>query len=221
MTELENKLKTISTDISQCKYLSNNILGKLGYTLVEYIESSGTQFINTGVNIKSNLKIDITFLATKNTNQYQTIFGARSELRGFPGLGFDTENNGKYAINYNGEQKFNKNFDLFGSKCNVIFDNNNLVLTNLETGQIQNMSRGATKFEYEYPIYLFALNTNGTTACQSSAKIYECKIYDENILVRYFVPAKDNEGKPCLVDILSELKYYNMGTGEFISGEEI
>lgn len=207
-----------SEDYNDCLALSNKILEDLRYTQVEYLESSGTQFINTGVNIKSNLKIDITFLATKNTNQYQTIFGARSELSGFPGLGFDTENNGEYAINYNGESKFNKNFDLFGSKCNVVFDNNILTLTNLETNQTQTMSRGATKFEYEYPIYLFALNTNGTTVCQSSAKIYECKIYDNGELIRNFIPAVDGGNDPCLVDILSETKYYNLGTGQFTCG---
>lgn len=210
-----------SEDYNDCLALSSEILGDLGYTQVEYLESSGTQYINTGVNPKSNLKIDITFLATENSNQYQSLFGGRSANAGLPGLGFDVKNNNQYAINYNGESKFNKNFDLFGSKCNVVFDNNILTLTNLETKQTQTMSRVATIFEYETPIYLFALNTNGETVCQSSVKIYECKIYDNGELIRNFIPAVDGGNDPCLVDILSETKYYNLGIGEFTVGEEV
>jgi hypothetical protein len=41
-------------------------------------------------------------------------------------------------------------------------------------------------------LYLFAANNGGSMAYPSSIKLYELKIYDENNLIRYFVPCVRN-----------------------------
>ena len=222
MSDLKTNLDSILSKVTSCINKTDNILHGMQY--ISYLESTGAQCIDTGVKSKSNLKIDITFLATKNVNDYQTIFGSRSEVNNYRGLGFDVENRGEYSVNYNGENKFRKTIDLFDKKCNILMDNNVVTLTllDLENDNQQIMTAATSSdFEYDYPIYLFALNSGNNVVSQSSAKIYECKIFDNNVLVRHFVPVKDENGEPCLYDIITMNFYYNLGSGEFIAGERI
>lgn len=49
-----------------------------GYKRREYIQSSGTQYIDTGFKPNNNTKVVIDFELTENTGKHQIIFGARS-----------------------------------------------------------------------------------------------------------------------------------------------
>ena len=53
-------------------------------------------------------------------------------------------------------------------------------------------------------------------------RIYYCKIYDGDTLVRDFIPVLDETNQtPCLYDKVSETYFYNQGTGDFIPSEFI
>ena len=52
-------------------------------------------------------------------------------------------------------------------------------------------------------------------------KVYYCKIWDNETLVRDFVPWKDEFGIICLHDNVENKNYYNQGTGTFIAGNEV
>lgn len=49
-------------------------------------------------------------------------------------------------------------------------------------------------------------------------KIYYFKIYDNDVLVRDFIPVLDHNGSPCMYDKVSKQFFYNSGTGDFIAG---
>lgn len=51
-------------------------------------------------------------------------------------------------------------------------------------------------------------------------KLYSCKIWNDNILVRDFIPVLNKAGVPCLYDKVEEKFYYNQGEGEFLYGNE-
>ena len=42
--------------------------------------------------------------------------------------------------------------------------------------------------------------------------------YDNDKIIRNFVPALDTTNKPCLYDTVSKQPFYNHGTGEFLYG---
>ena len=48
--------------------------------------------------------------------------------------------------------------------------------------------------------------------------MYYFKIYDNNELVRNFIPGLDPNGTPCLYDTVLKIPFYNSGTGEFLYG---
>lgn len=53
---------------------------------------------------------------------------------------------------------------------------------------------------------------NGTP---QSGKLYSCKIYKDDVLVRDMIPAKDEVGNAGLYDKVEGKFYYNVGTGSF------
>lgn len=67
-------------------------------------------------------------------------------------------------------------------------------------------------------MYLFW--SNGTTAIGMNGRIYYCKIYDGNTLVRDFIPVRrGNVGY--LYDKVSGKLFGNQGTGNFILGQDV
>lgn len=69
-------------------------------------------------------------------------------------------------------------------------------------------------------LYLFANNSFGGSANNFSImKLYGCKIWSNNVLVRDFIPAENNN-VACLYDKVTETYFYNQGSGAFTYGEE-
>ena len=66
-------------------------------------------------------------------------------------------------------------------------------------------------------MHMFA-NKRPTSIAPGKIKIYYFKIYDNDVLVRDFIPVLDNYGTPCMYDKVERKFYYNAGTGDFIAG---
>ena len=52
-------------------------------------------------------------------------------------------------------------------------------------------------------------------------KLYSCKFYENDNMIRNFVPCRDKDGTVCLYDKIEGKYYYNKGTGEFVAGPEV
>jgi len=52
-------------------------------------------------------------------------------------------------------------------------------------------------------------------------KLYYLEIYDNEKLVRDYIPVLDDDGIACLYDKVEKKFYYNEGTGAFIAGPEV
>ena len=83
----------------------------------------------------------------------------------------------------------------------------NIVFSN---GSLQNNVYGS--------FYIFNIHTEVDTSNYSKFKLYYFKIYDNDILVRDYVPVLDKNDRPCLFDKVSKTCFYNQGTGEFLYG---
>ena len=77
-----------------------------------------------------------------------------------------------------------------------------------------------SNYETNLNFILFALNTGSVVPCKNT-KIYSCKLYDNDVLVRDFIPVLDKDGTPCMYDKVEKKFYYNAGTGQFIAGPMI
>lgn len=191
------------------------------YTELEYIESTGTQYIDTGYCPNpSTTKVETTFILTNNTVTTQGLLGSRNQ---------NILGNGSCNIFFN-VNKDNLRLDWVAKQIHVKININEeitLICINNEVTVIQNdistTYTGAAKklnVEIPYSIYIGNFNNVGNAYKTAGyAKWKTFKIYDENDnLIRDMIPVLDKNNIACMYDKVNKEFYYNQGTGEFIAG---
>ena len=180
-----------------------------GYTLVSYLESSKTQYINTGYVPNANTKIEIKCLQIDGGGGLA--FGTRQPA---PGGGDDiyyslATSSGKITFFYNQRIRLTSNFNT-GDFIDLLVEKNKIAFNGVEYTGI-NINTFPT-----YPIVLFGLNNAGTMSL-SSARIGRVKIYENNILIRNFLPCYRNSDNVLgMYDVVNNVFYTNDGTGTFL-----
>ena len=186
-----------------------------GYTELEYIQSSGTQYIDTGVKPSNNTQVSINFNANPIKNNTE-ILGARNS-----GVYYELlfENYGSPVL-----------YLQYGSKTPTVQVSAGAFNLKISNGKLYNISTGAIMvdasasgtFSISNTLYLFALhNASGGVERGIAAKLYSCTIYNENTMVREFVPCKNVSGAVGLYDLVDAKFFGNSGSGAFTAGPEI
>lgn len=188
------------------------------YRPKEYLQSSGTQYIDTGVSGAVQVILDIELLETSENTNYSIIW---AENESSP---YDT--NGVRCSQYQGGwfSPFLQlgNGSIAGDTSQSVTTNTRYLITadtNPESYYME--ANGVTLVQgtssgyhlSTYNLFLFANNHAETPAVFGKIKLYSCKIYQNNVLVRDFIPVITTE--PCLLDRVSGVFYYNQGTGTF------
>lgn len=189
-----------------------------GYTRLEYLQSSGTQYIDTGFAPTNHTTIKIKLSITSKTAKF--VYGSRiSVSENVHDFEFDLQtrvyaqfysSNTQDYTNYNWD--FNKIYNIENGK-NGAYINGVKIKTYPEN-----------VFTSTLNIYLFGLNQNNYFQASRAlyGKIYNAQIIEGSTLVRNFVPAKRNsDNKPGMYDLVNNVFYVNQGTGEFVMGEEL
>ena len=178
------------------------------YTPVKYLESTGTQYIDTGVKLNENCKTEIYLQITKKS--VQNIFGSRQsaaennyEIIASSGtsLVVDFYN---YKANRFTKSIPDEKFEISISKRKVLIDSKEYVINTYDS------------FETPQNAYIFNVSGNKNGTPNSWIKLYYLKIYEGDVLKRDFIPVLDSNGIPCLYDKVEDKFYYNEGSGEFL-----
>ena len=187
------------------------------YQEVEYIQSSGTQYINTGVAYSPNNynKIKV---------QFDAKFANKSGAYEVNGTGSSSQNN-FYVGNYNGKLVYgNGRGDVtttYSATARAVFaiDTLNKVVT-------QDGSTRAT-FTPNSPtsalnLFLFGYNKFNSAATCHGETLYSCQIYESNVLIRDLVPCyRKADGAVGLYDLVNGAFYTNAGSGTFAKGADV
>lgn len=180
------------------------------YRVVEYIESTGTQYIDTGFMPDQNSRIDIVVSDWEKTEKTTTLFGTQKTTNNrYESV---ISSGGLYRSYFGGSYVDFPNTLSIGEKTTVSRNGNIIsigdnVLTNTEK-----------TFTSTTTLFLFAHNSNGTVTRQASLKLYSCKIYDKGVLCRDYVPCIDSDGVAGLYDKVDHKFYTNAGAGTFAVG---
>lgn len=188
-----------------------------GYTQLEYIQSTGTQYINTGFKPANTTKVVADFEMTANSGSHQMIFGERPNSQGSA--------KGQYVLGYAGHKSpavWRSDFGTsqvsfassigWGGRMTAIKDGN---VCTLGSSSVTNTT---STFTASYALTLFAGNTGGEMGSYTSVKLYSCQIYDNGTLIRNFIPCKNASGAVGLYDIVGAEFYANAGSGTFAAG---
>lgn len=192
-----------------------------GYKRLEYIQTDGTQYINTGYIPNSNTKIEMQFynfadyLSVSDPSNpiinTTALFGARTS---------QTVNSFSLFASVNKLNEFV--FDVSNSR--VVIDQTPLYKQKISAQTDKITINGITKLtnvaslDCEYPLYLFSINTAGSFDERCAlGKLYSFKIYENNILQRDMTPCVRLEDNVAgLYDLVNGGFYTNEGMGEFI-----
>ena len=185
-------------------------VGWAGYTPIEYLESTGTQWIDTQIIGKSGIKVKMKLFLTANTGsalgcisnktRFQPVFiygGKWDSIVGTDKKTGTVQLHTIYIVDFVS--------DLNGYKFYV---DGELIIEGEDV-----LYSGDTN------MFMFARNQSSTY--NMSGRIYYLKIYDNDVLVRDFIPVLDSVGIPCMFDKVEGKFYYNAGTGDFIAGPVI
>lgn len=178
-----------------------------GYVELEYIKSSGAQYINTGVTVSENT--GLLFEYQQNPDTSGCICGCD---QGWMSSGIIIVNN---IISFGGTASgaalgLNDGVKHQISLQNGVFKKDGAVIFT-----------GSGVFSSSVPFCLFALNRNGALQEYSSVTMWPFEIYDTGESIRNYIPCKNPSGAVGMYDIVNNQFYGNSGTGEFIVGPEI
>ena len=187
------------------------------YQKVEYIESTGTQYIDTGVTGKTGYITKAKLMLTEIPNDGCIIGSRTSGVRIYP-MHFYPGNYGYgYGVFWNSEKKGSAN-TVLNVHSILLASHQELIINNV---RIYTSSDSAT-YDTGYNMTIFGLNYNGTVQYFSKCKLYSMKLYEGSIIVRDFIPCyRKSDGEIGLYDLVNNVFYTNQGTGTFLKGENV
>lgn len=169
---------------------------------LEYIKSTGTQYIDTGIKPDQDTSIEVKAYTSTATSTY----GSTAAY-----LNVTANDNGTYFY-WNG-------YDT-GSKGN----NSDTSVTIYKQDKNKAYRNGNLVGEWEYTtwaasntIYLCGRNNAGLSDA-GTTQIYYCKIWSNGVLVRDLIPARYKDGRIGMYDRRNNSFYINAGTGTFEAG---
>lgn len=177
------------------------------YKVVEYIEGTGTQYIDTGFKPNNNTCYEIKY-QTIPTQDFSGVMGSEH--------GWGNTSFALWCKHAGFANSTINNQTWYGaSPVTMRFDKGTLYKDG-----VQVWSASGT-FQCNYNAYLFGINRAGTlTEPVDNLKIYYVKIWDNGTLVRDFVPCTKN-GIAGLYDRVNNDFYVNKGSGTFSVGEVV
>ena len=184
-----------------------------GYTELEYIQSSGTQYINTGFKPNQDTRVVTKFDMTQTDTAWRKLWGSGS---GSYNLDFALWNDGTTKLQSYYGTKTNNAVSITDMSLNVDA-NKNIWEYSGET-----ITFDKNNFTCAYSMYIFNVNKdNSSEYLPGMMKLYLFKIYDNDVLVRDFIPCKNPSGAIGLYDSVNNQFYQNVGSGTFIAGPEV
>ena len=150
------------------------------FTRIEYLESSGTQYINTGIVPDSNTRLVIDMSITNNADVNNGLIesGKRFHIGKFSNkFHFGIAGNHVYGQAHDNDRHI---LELNGNGIAKWDDLSYTVSTTPLSGVTLSIS-------------LFGRNTNGTTNNFIIGKMWSCKIYNGNTLIMDLIPVRDND----------------------------
>lgn len=183
-----------------------------GYTQLEYIESHGTEYFDTGFVPDGDSHVVVDFEVA--TGSFGTLFGARvtSSTNAFA-IWVDTTVNDSYqAFPQYGNVVYNTKPIAINVGQKLTYELNKGVATvggTTQTFTNQTFSAGCN-------LALFAINTNGVVDDRrTTGKLYSAKVYDNGTLIRDYIPCLNASGTVGLWDDVNGVFYSNAGSGTF------
>lgn len=200
------------------------------YQEVEYIQSSGNQYINTRYKHKTNSRYELTFALVSFNATYNTIFGGRQNWDTTDAFDLGVKNDYDTYVNFGTVNPARFYTITLGKQVDVVMDINSITIDNVirpYIGSVNPDDRPIPESSIHttdgvFSIYLFALNNSNSMIEPSRIKLYSFRIYENDVLVREYVPCYRKQDEVIgLYDTVTKTFFTNAGSGTFIKGADV
>lgn len=213
------KFKSVGKNIINYRIKGNTIQGKLpsDYQQVEYIQSTGTQYIDTGYKTNETTEFNLKVETTNPELAWDgCIIGSRTQYNATDSfvLCLNYANLGLHCQLVSGQHQtggyvLNEGIHTYNYKNGELYINDTRAL-----------AREKVNTQSTLNLYIFKLNQTSPDGRGFRGKLYYCKLYDNGILVRDFVPCyRKSDNVIGLYDLVNGVFYTNQGTDTFLKGE--
>ena len=187
-----------------------------GYVELEYVESSGSQWIDTGIYPGGSTRVTADVEILKSTS-VSGIFGGRSG---------DQNAGGRFSL-WAIDQAFRTDYGTSATQVQVPADGRHAIdksgpVTTIDGTTVQ---VAQASFSSAGSLYLFTNNEGvaGPDSRGASMRLYSCSVsQDGTAPSREFIPARrESDGAVGLYDRIGAKFYGNVGSGAFVAGPDV
>lgn len=189
------------------------------YRQLQYIESTGSQWIDTGVKLNPQIEwyLDVQWLEFNNVNAFGVenwqdsgpIIRITNDNRSNPILGINIV----YGDSVNGQYVYYDSYNLSTERTTFLVKNGHQFINEIEV-----LQGVMTRTEQSLSVVYFAERVGGNIQyhCKRTRHYYSY-FKENNATIREFIPAlRLSDNKPGLYDTINNQFYTNSGSGEFL-----
>lgn len=191
-----------------------------GFTAVEYIQTSGSQRIDTGVKASASVGLSADFCLV-DASIIQNLTTVYDPYKNYQLMVLAISSYGSpdgavwFVCGYSAIQYFKK---ADTDRHVYHFNADGQYTVEMDGIQYKKADPSQTTFPADtLNLYLFARNATFFDG-YAYMKLYSCAMYDGGRKIRDFKPCLDADGVPCLYDLISKTAFYNQGSGSFTWG---
>lgn len=179
--------------------------------LLDYIATTGGQYIDTGVKPTQNTRIEAEISGWDSSETGTYLYNAGTSLS------LQITSDKLYRAYYGAAYK---DFASTVNAADRVTTTRGGMTAWIGDASVTNAEK---TFTSTYNLFLFAQNTStsGSAANYAKLRLHYFKIYEGNELIRDYVPCRNKYGAICLYDRVSKKCIYNAGAYEFTAGPEI
>ena len=220
-SQLQQNLLEIREELNTELDTLHSVFGAFinSYTKLEYIESTGTQYIDTLVNPVTN-KTYIEIKITSTLPASGSVFGVSVDNGNtYFGSILGTTHSFEFYM-YNWDYQSYMVADNSNTHPNQIikYNSSGRYITDFNGNVYASKTNNIGTFSIAKNMTIFRWNSNATW----SGKIYYCKLWNDQTLIRDLVPVKrKSDNVICMYDKVTRQYFTNQGTGNFIAGPEV
>lgn len=189
-----------------------------GYTQVEYLESTGTQYINTRYYPNNLTDVECKFMFNQlASNAVPSVFGVRASNNSVQQFLTSVSNGVLWIANGLNNHSIlsirpviNTEYILRITPQKAYWNGTEILTMNTSVANCPNLS-----------MFMFGRNTYSGLANKFFGKIYYLKIYEAGVLVRNFIPCINQSNVAGMYDTVNGVFYTNAGTGTFNVGSVV
>lgn len=189
------------------------------YTAVDYLQSTGTQWIEMGVTPNQNTKAVLKIKINVFTSRGASLIGSRTNINSDDQFTTYLDDYGgtRFLFRMDGQPKTTSWTGLTTNKIYIVTLSGTEMKAELEDGTAV-FSKTFSVPDFTSTLTMALFRSKGVSGDYFRGRIYSCKHYSGDELIQDFQPCLDTNGVPCMFDFVSRKPFYNVGTGSFAWG---